>query len=64
MYGKIAAEADNQGRYQDAVDNYLKAVEIFTYMIKCKLNQNIYITKFGIQSLYFSMNFDLLKIFT
>jgi len=36
MYGKIAAEADNAGRYQDAVDNYLKAVEIFTYMIKCK----------------------------
>jgi hypothetical protein len=36
MYGKLAAEADNGGRYQDAVDNYLKAVEIFTYMIKCK----------------------------
>jgi MIT (microtubule interacting and transport) domain len=36
MYGKIAADADNNGRYQEAVDNYLKAVEIFTYMIKCK----------------------------
>jgi hypothetical protein len=35
-YGKLAAQADNAGRFQEAIDYYLKAVELFQHMIKCK----------------------------
>jgi len=34
--GKLAAEADNSQRYEEAIDYYTKAVEIFKHMIKCR----------------------------
>lgn len=35
-YGRLAAAADNEGRYEEAIDYYTKAVEIFKHMMKCK----------------------------
>ena len=32
--GKLAAEADNAQRYEEAIEHYTKAVEIFKHMIK------------------------------
>lgn len=34
--GKMAAQADNEGKYEEAIDYYTRAVEIFKHMMKCK----------------------------
>eukprot|EP00347_Sterkiella_histriomuscorum_P016540 403352804 len=41
VYGELAAKADNEKRFQDAYDNYVKAVEVFQYIIKYDQNKNL-----------------------
>ena len=36
IYGELAAKADNEERYEEAVENYIKAIELFAFMMKCK----------------------------
>lgn len=36
VYGEMALKADNEQRYDDACKNYIKAIEVFSHIIKCK----------------------------
>jgi hypothetical protein len=36
QFGRMANQAEQDKDYQSAYDNYLKALDIFQHMIKCK----------------------------
>jgi hypothetical protein len=35
-YGRLANQAEGEKKYQNAYDYYIKALDIFSHMVKCK----------------------------
>ncbi len=35
-YGKAASDAEGAEKYEEAYDHYMKAIDIFMHMMKCK----------------------------